>query len=126
MCLSVCVTSFVPSPAMRLRLTVAVVHAVQHDQSKGEESKLHLGGCAFSPLSQKCQTCLKWGGVFRFSPCLFRPLSSMSVLKLLILPYRLFLEETGKFRSPYFSVSLIRRGRVYHQRLMSFFFFFFF
>lgn len=39
---------FVPSPAMRLRLTVAILHAVQHDKGKGEESKLHLDGC-FSP-----------------------------------------------------------------------------
>lgn len=43
-------TSFVSSPAVRLlRLTVAVVHTVQHDQRKGEESKLHLAGCAFVP-----------------------------------------------------------------------------
>lgn len=43
-------TSFVSSPAVRLlRLTVAVVHTVQHYQRKGEQSKLHLAGCAFVP-----------------------------------------------------------------------------
>lgn len=36
--------SFAPSPAVGWRLTVAVLHTVQYDQSKGEESKLHLDG----------------------------------------------------------------------------------
>jgi len=43
-------TSFVSSPAVRLlRLTVAVVHTVQHDQRKWEQTKLHLGGCMIVP-----------------------------------------------------------------------------
>lgn len=43
-------TSFVSSPAVRLlRLTVAVVHTVQHDQRKWEQAKLHLGGCMIVP-----------------------------------------------------------------------------
>lgn len=37
-------SSFVSPPAVRRRLTVAVLHTVQYDQSKGEESKLHLDG----------------------------------------------------------------------------------
>lgn len=36
--------SFVSPPAVRRRLTVAVLHTVQYDQGKGEESKLHLDG----------------------------------------------------------------------------------
>lgn len=36
--------SLASPPAVRRRLTAAVLHAVQHDQGKGEESKLHLDG----------------------------------------------------------------------------------
>lgn len=37
-------SSFGPPPAVRRRLTVAVLHTVENDQGKGEESKLHLDG----------------------------------------------------------------------------------
>lgn len=41
-------SSFVSPPALRRRLTVAVLHTVQDDQGKGEESKLHLDGGLYS------------------------------------------------------------------------------
>lgn len=62
---SIASCSFVPSPAMRLCLTVAVLHTVQHDKGKGEKSKLHLDGCCSPDSNQKYQAAMI--GVLRIS-----------------------------------------------------------
>lgn len=48
------VTSLVSPPAVRRRLTVAVLHTVEDDQGKWEESKLHLdGGLVYSESNKE-------------------------------------------------------------------------
>ncbi len=87
-------TSFVSSPAVRLlRLTVAVVHTVQHDQRKWEQTKLHLGGCMIVPTHGRKRQ--------RYSP---------RACKVRIWDFNMYIfpQRSGELRSPDWVVSHIR------------------